>query len=336
MVVARPNVICVLATFEVTWGVFVRLAPRGGRCPTALLCPAASLPSAMPLQRKVTTQRDARTIAAAASTRAVFPLFECSMLAKDALSLMGGLQQELLAAGAPKQQQSRVELVVKLLRHAAGATLTSRSSANDGVLLRSVTALSSQATRQACSTVYQEKLEAARERDAAASKRSTKAGSSPNLSIWRLRHWAKSYDALQKDVQAGHQSAEDVEGLPAESAILVRTQPPREGKPVPTTKKLGIVEHPQPSNGTHYSPKEVQRVIHSYVCPKGTEFELLASFKNSRLRDHVAYWLLQGWLGGVAAGAGKKVGLQQGGVDERGEERREKGHATNQAPLPDH
>jgi hypothetical protein len=127
----------------------------------------------------------------------------------------------------PKQQQSRVELVVKLLRHAAGATLTSRSSANDGLLLRSVTALSSQATRQACSTVYQEKLEAARERDAAASKRSTKAGSSPNLSIWRLRHWAKSYYALQKDVQAGHQSAEDVEGLPAESAILLRTQPPR-------------------------------------------------------------------------------------------------------------
>jgi hypothetical protein len=80
--------------------VFVRLAPRGGRCPTTLLCPAASLPSAMPLHRKVTTQRDARTIAAAASTRAVFPLFECSMLAKDALSLMGGLQQELLAAEA--------------------------------------------------------------------------------------------------------------------------------------------------------------------------------------------------------------------------------------------
>ncbi len=84
---------------KVTWGVFVRLAP-GGRCPTALLCPAASLPSAMPLQRKVTTQRDARTIAAAASTRAVFPLFECSMLPSGAADRGFGPRNAEHAKGA--------------------------------------------------------------------------------------------------------------------------------------------------------------------------------------------------------------------------------------------
>ena len=245
---------------------------------------------------KPTKAKAAKGITAAAAVKKAYPLYECAMLGKDALAVLSDAADDVRQGrGSPATTAARLDLVLAFLQHASGGA----TKTGGGVLLGAVTDLSAQYVRTACAQNYQDKLQETRE--SATTGKAKKKYSGKNDHVARLRQLAKKVKVNTAAAMAEQKAPVVIAatGVPVVSATSVRIVPHR-ACANPTQMRGSIVEHPEPVRGPNsaYHPLEVQAIIRTHICPKGTEHEWVGGKHNNRLREHVMFWLEKGWLGG--------------------------------------